>query len=334
MAQPDALHLTRADLRDELARFMSFGKYTSAPTQAQADINAFIKRGLRQFYVPVPLSGDSQTHSWSFLQPWDIITTTAPYETGTISSSGTAITGSGTTFTSAMLGQKIIVGEQVRTIVTFTNSTTIVVDSAFSSNLSGSKYKIAFNIVHMSQHFGGLVGDLTYSKESTKSMVPNVGEASYRRTESLDPNKLGRPEIACVTPKDTADTNYPDNPSQFTMNFWPAPDDVYILQYRYVAVQGDETDTPTATFLGGAQHSETILVSCLSIAEEYAETPSTRYRELFQQRLAASILMDRRMNAPDNLGQNLDRSDFRSGYVRHGEEYTVRYYDISGNEVT
>jgi len=139
--------------------------------------------------------------------------------------------------------------------------------------------------------------------------------------------------VCCIVPKDDSDTEYPDSPSRFTMYLWPTPDAVYNLQYRYIAIQGDEDDSASATFLGGAQHSETILASCLSIAEEYVETPQTKYKELFYQRLAASILLDSRANMPDNLGQNIDRSDTRGQYRRHSSDYTVSYFDIDGTRI-
>lgn len=268
MAQPDALQLTRAELRNELARFMSYGAYTEATTQGQKDINSFIKRGLRQFYNPPPVPGMSGTHSWSFLQPWATLATVANQQS-----------------------------------------------------------------YDLPAHFGGLAGDMSYSTEQSKPPVENVGEANFRRISTDNPTRKDRPSICAILPKDAADTEYPDSPSRFTMYLWPIPDAVYSLQYRYVAVQGDEDEASNATFIGGAQHSETILASCLSIAEEYVETPNSRYKELFAQRLAASVLLDARMNTPDNMGQNLDRSDMRGRFRLHSNDYTVSYFDIDGNQV-
>lgn len=268
MAQPDGLQITRAELRDELARFMSFGDYTSATKQGQKDINSFIRRGLRQFYNPPPISGQAHSHTWSFLQPWATLSTVA----------------------------------------------------------SQQEYSLP-------AHFGGLVGSLTFSGETAKTPVENVGEANFRMIEAEAPDREARPSVCCIVPADAADTEYPDAPTRFTLNLWPTPDAVYTLQYRYIAIQGDEDEASTATFLGGAQHSETILASCLSIAEEYVETPSSRYRELFNARLAASILLDSRANMPDNFGPNLDRSDIRGQYRRHSTDYTVSYFDIDGNPV-
>ena len=268
MAQPDGLQITRLELRNEIARFMSFGEYTQATTQGQKDINSFIKRGLRQFYNPPPVPGQSGTHTWSFLQPWADLATVAsqqPYD--------------------------------------------------------------------LPAHFGGLVGDMSFPSETSKTPVENVGEANFRRIETEEPTRKDRPSICCIVPKESANTEYPDSPSRYSLYLWPTPDKVYTLRYRYIAIQGDETDASSDTFLGGAQHSETILASCLSIAEEYVETPATRYRELFAQRLAASVLLDSRANSPDNFGPNMNRTDIRGQFRRHTSDYTVSYFDINGNKV-
>ena len=51
------------------------------------------------------------------------------------------------------------------------------------------------------------------------------------------------------------------------------------------------------------------MVSCLAIAEEFGDTPSSQYRELFMQRLAASVMSDRTGMYAGNLGYNKDESD-------------------------
>jgi hypothetical protein len=61
--------------------------------------------------------------------------------------------------------------------------------------------------------------------------------------------------------------------------------------------------------LGAPSHAETIMVSCLAIAEEFGDTPSSKYRELFMQRLAASVMSDRTGMYAGNLGYNKDESD-------------------------
>ena len=45
------------------------------------------------------------------------------------------------------------------------------------------------------------------------------------------------------------------------------------------------------------------------IAEEFGDTPSSKYRELFMQRLTASVMADRTGMYASNLGYNGDNSD-------------------------
>lgn len=61
--------------------------------------------------------------------------------TGTISGAGTAMVGVGTTFlTEVVRGSKIKVGTDVRTVLTVTDNTNLVVDSAFTNPLVGSAF--------------------------------------------------------------------------------------------------------------------------------------------------------------------------------------------------
>ena len=58
--------------------------------------------------------------------------------TGTISSSGTSVTGTNTLFlTELSPGQKLVKGSDVRTIVTITSNTALTIDSAFTTPASG-----------------------------------------------------------------------------------------------------------------------------------------------------------------------------------------------------
>ena len=56
-------------------------------------------------------------------------------------------------------------------------------------------------------------------------------------------------------------------------------------------------------------HSETILESCLAIAEQRLENSSGIHTQKFQERLAASCAMDRQLQTPDTMGYNGDQSN-------------------------
>ena len=62
--------------------------------------------------------------------------------TGTVSTTGATVTGSGTSFVSGMVGAKIIVSNEERIIATYISTTSIAVDRAFSQNYSGQSFSI------------------------------------------------------------------------------------------------------------------------------------------------------------------------------------------------
>jgi hypothetical protein len=80
---------------------------------------------------------------WFGLRGLDEFEIPTPYTTGTVTvnNGSTAVVGSGTTFTSAMVGRQFIVDSQLPfyTIITFTDATNIVLDRPFSgTSISGS----------------------------------------------------------------------------------------------------------------------------------------------------------------------------------------------------
>lgn len=70
------LSLTLGELRSEVCRYFQFGRdYDNLPSREKADVDACIRRGLRQFLSPPPLPGESHGHSWTFLRPTGTVTT-------------------------------------------------------------------------------------------------------------------------------------------------------------------------------------------------------------------------------------------------------------------
>lgn len=65
-----------------------------------------------------------------------------PVTTGIISSTGVTVSGSGTNFTSSLnVGDQIIAGGQLKTIVAIDNDTGLTVDSAFSPDVAGTDFR-------------------------------------------------------------------------------------------------------------------------------------------------------------------------------------------------
>lgn len=73
------LNLTTAELQSFVARFcgMSSTTYSSLSASEQAEVDRFVRAGLRRFYAPPPLPGEKVGHQWSFLSPRGSILTVA-----------------------------------------------------------------------------------------------------------------------------------------------------------------------------------------------------------------------------------------------------------------
>ena len=68
--------------------------------------------------------------------------TTAWTNIGTVSTSGTTVTGSGTSFTSGMIGVKIVINNEERFISTYTSATGVTINNAFSQNYNNVNFAV------------------------------------------------------------------------------------------------------------------------------------------------------------------------------------------------
>jgi hypothetical protein len=131
-----------------------------------------------------------------------------------------------------------------------------------------------------------------------------VGEGRIRQMYAEQPSATGQPLLMALRPiKGTATSAG----QRFELYLFPTPEKDYSLSYEYYVLP-DVLDGTSPYAYGGGSHSETILESCLAIAEQRLDDSSTVHTMKFMERLAASIALDRRMK-PEKLGYNGDRSD-------------------------
>lgn len=138
--------------------------------------------------------------------------------------------------------------------------------------------------------FSGVNGDLTLT--NGKSRIPVVAETHLRQIAVSDA-ATGDPQYAAVRPKTTKGQSH----QRWEVLLYPTPDASVSVEYRYTVAAadlGDDNPFP----LGGVAHAETVLASCLAVAEDRESPDSTKARQLFNQRLAASIHVDKRVGKP------------------------------------
>lgn len=177
------------------------------------------------------------------------------------------------------------------------------------------------NTILMPDEYGGHEGEVSLLTSGTTALpwrVEWTNEGKIRQQYSVYPTMTGPPQYVCEQPLLGGGTQ---RSQRFQLFVFPKADQAYTLQLP-VYINPDYLTLATPYIYGGAQHAETILEACLSVAEKRLDDQATVHAEEFKRRLLASIALDRR-NKPDKLGRNLDRSDWQD------ERWNPHYYPAS-----
>lgn len=173
--------------------------------------------------------------------------------------------------------------------------------------------------------FGGLDAPMTYAP-GTNVIYPPVeiiGEQQIRRLLQSTTQADGRPVKGAIRQKNDPQSGG----TRYEIVFWPVPDDSYHLHYRYRVSPGDDLEI----IHGGQAHMQTIIESCLAVAETMLRRRERRHEQAFMERLIASVSYDQQLASPRSLGYNRDNSDghfgdssddlHRLGYAERGVTY-------------
>jgi hypothetical protein len=138
---------------------------------------------------------------------------------------------------------------------------------------------------------GRVLGDLHFAASVHASSIVVVSEARMLafQDKSVD---AGRPQYAAVRSKTSDGTTG----QRQELVLWPVPNAIYALAYRYEAYAGKLTSSKQYP-LGGMRHSELIVESCLSIAEQRANDEKGLHGERFSALLVTGIAQDRKAGA-------------------------------------
>lgn len=150
--------------------------------------------------------------------------------------------------------------------------------------------------------FGGLIGGFTYAADVAYHKIEVVPESQIRHLISFNVS-TGFPIKVAIRPRSSDGTDG----QRFEALWWPTPDAAYTLSYRYI-VNPSMLNASAPYPLGGMNHAETVMASCLAAAESTLDdTHGVRWTE-YLMKLRASVAHDRKFGAPDSFGFNLDRS--------------------------
>ena len=149
-----------------------------------------------------------------------------------------------------------------------------------------------------------MVGTMTYSPGiSATQSIDRVGENQMRGMRQRSDLTEAKPSHVAITPK--AKTTSAG--TRFSAQFYPTPDAEYVLTYKFTALP-DKLTVDDLYAYGGAAHGETLLESCLAVAESRMEDEPGVHAARFMERLMASIAYDQSL-AAETLGLMGDNSD-------------------------
>jgi len=309
---PPILAITLSLLRQEVQRFLGYGRTTawaSLSASFQGDVSSIINRGLRQFYFPPPIPGETSSHQWSFMKKRVAYRFYAPVTTTTTctASSGTVTFSASTVNTTYR-----------HTVVKFTDqsgyyqvkqtsgSTQVVLWDPSVTFATATTATFYWNRADFDGT--GANVNLYYGPDTNNGPLKQVN-SEYIMNLEQNQNSLhvGKPAMYSIAPA-TWPIDKGVAEQEFHVQIYPWADSGITL-YGDMRLNPDGMSDDNDIPLGGTTHYETIVASCLAIAEEFGDTPSSKYRELFMQRLSASIMMDRTGMYPSVLGYNGDASD-------------------------
>lgn len=313
------LALTYANLKTEVA-------HTLGIATDDAFLPRAIQRGLRQFYVPEPLPGERVSHRWTFLKSEETLDTHAATTeaTATIPSSpaGTVIFSAGTLLTTdaKSISHISLTRNNVTTkhlVDSVSSSTQLVCTEAIGYTDTGISCTVHYNGTYaLPAKFAGIEGTIAYDSfygtdPQRSDMTIEVTDITKLRDKFQYLDDRDDKPLAAAVFTTNAGSASSSTGTEHRIQIYPIPDAAYRLRYVMVN-EPDQLDNDAEVPLGGVLHAETILASCLSIAEQviFPSSPH-RYREHYLARLRASVELDRQAYTTENLGYNGDPSDHK-----------------------
>lgn len=175
--------------------------------------------------------------------------------------------------------------------------------------------------------FASMEGDMTFQPtDNVWHTVRRSGIGEVRAMLQKSDSLTGWPLIVAVYPKSSDGVLG----QRFGALFFPTPDQNYTLTYRF-NLQPNALTAANPYPLGGARHAETLLESCLAVAEARFQDEMTTHRTRFQECLQASISIDDRDFKPEYLGRNRDRSVYPAGrsWRGHDLDSDIVHYNLA-----
>ena len=254
-------------------------------------------------------------HDWPWRRKTDVGQTVAPYSTGTVTATlgSTTVTGSGTTWTSAMVGRKFRVDGDLDfyTVSAFTSTTSITLADAYvNATVSGSAYEIYQDTYALAADMDRIVG-LQVQDPDTQVIFASDQELY---DHFPNPQSEAAPDTAVVYQQNTS--------GNWQVQFYPIPSDLIQFQYQYYArlteLSADADDMTTVNLIPLKLHQLVIWRSyLLGLASGMEDDPilSKTVESRYSQKLAQEIGMSKPDKGRWRVMRNVEGSS-RRRFVR------------------
>ena len=322
------LSITRTELLRAIALLLGSSRDpTSWSADETQDLSDVLSVGLRTFYQPPILPGETVAHVWSFMQMNLTVDLNAAYGTGTIKmTSGGVVTLTGGTWPSWAASGDLVVNGDHFGVATRNSSTQLTLDDTSVTAITvDTHYTLEQAEYPLADLFGGLLSDLYYTGENSQPSRP-LRHVEYAEILELRQGNVvtARPDRYAMFPA----TITGSSGTRQSLAVWPTPNTSYTLTAPYI-IQPWLLTSSLPYPMGGQPHSETLREACLAAAESEIKGEKGLHYANFQERLRASVAFDRRVASPAYLGYNGNGRRGSLGRSLRGGRYFENFNDVT-----
>ena len=290
-----AMFASYSSLLERVGHYL-FGIRSGFSTDQTSDIEECIKDGLHDVYT---------AHTWSFFRPVKTITTTAPYDTGTITIASGVVTLTTGTFPSWAAVGVLKIDNEYYDVDTRDGDSQITLEDTSVTEADDSSYELGRPEYDLPSTFEAIEGDLTY-EPGQSDFYPEVTQkhdGEIRRLCQDDPYH-DRPLYYGIR---TVEFD-PTVGSRRRLALYPTPDAAYVLKAR-MKLRSTMIDETNQYPVGVETLSQVITEACLAAAERNYDEQQSNHTKRFMELLPLAIRADMDMTSPRTLGSDAPQDE-------------------------
>lgn len=247
------------------------------------DVTTVIKQALNDILQEV-----CQAHNFSWLYGESSFITVAPYKTGTVTvaEGSTTVTGSGTTFTSGMVGRKLRCEDATYIISAYVSATEVTLSTDYAgAGGSGVAYKIYQNEYSLASDVEDV---LSMRQENNPYRLQKKG-LSFLDKYYPQRNSFGYPSVYAIEGYDSS--------GYMNVEVYPVPNQARNIYYRYkkrVTEMSADSDTPIVPL----RYRWVLAKGALYTVAKYLDQPDIGqdFEREYRQGIAQIISADRKVD--------------------------------------